>query len=376
MSGILHMITGLGTGGAETMLAQLAAGLQAQGTPQHVVCLKDRGPVADRLESDGIPVTCLGMASLTEAPWYVLQLARLVRELTPRIVQGWMYHGNLAASLAHQCAAGRTARRLFWNIRASNMDAERYAHIIRWSARLSRWPDLIIANSKAGMEFHLGSGFRPKRSLVIPNGIDTAKFRPDPAARKALRQEWGIADEEVVALQVARVDPMKDHATFLEALEGLPHVRGVLAGLKTDKLDLPPNVHALGLRHDVAQLCAAADIIVSSSAYGEGFSNAIAEGMSAGLVPVATRVGDSAVIVEDAGIAVEPRDPAALRSAIAEVAALPAQQRRQKGLAARARIESNFSLDRAVQRFAEIYDEREATASLRVARPTGHGGGG
>lgn len=355
MTSVLHVITGLGTGGAETMLAQLAAGLQVRGIPQHVVCLKERGPVADRLEESGVPVTCYGLEASKDVPGGVLKLAGMIRKLAPRFVQGWMYHGNLVAALAHKLLPGRRERKLLWNIRASNMDEERYARVIGWSARLSHWPDLLIANSQAGMGFHMDCGFRPRACEVIPNGIDTEKFRPDTQARNEIRKEWGVGPEDVVALQVARVDPMKDHDTYLAALGALPQVTGVLAGLDTDRLRLSPNVRALGLRRDVPRLCAAADIIVSSSAYGEGFSNALAEGMSAGLVPVATRVGDSAVIADDIGQTVQPRDPAALSAAIGKVAAMPVALRRREGLKARARIERNFSLDRAIDRFFDIY---------------------
>src|SRR5690606_11987639 len=163
--------------------------------------------------------------------------------------------------LADRLSGRRSARKLLWNIRASNMDAERYARIIGWNARLSHWPDLVIANSQAGMGFHMEHGFRPKACEVIPNGIDTGRFAPDMDARNEIRREWGVGDDDVVALQIARVDPMKDHATCLKALAGLPHVQGVLVGLDTDTLDLPPNVRALGLRHDIPRLCAAADII-------------------------------------------------------------------------------------------------------------------
>jgi glycosyltransferase involved in cell wall biosynthesis len=149
---------------------------------------------------------------------------------------------------------------------------------------------------------------------------------------------------------------MKDHDTYLAALGALPQVMGILAGVDTNRLRLPRNVRALGLREDVARLCAGADIIVSSSAYGEGFSNALAEGMSAGLVPAATRVGDSAIIADDTGHIVEPRDPAALSAAISKIATMPVALRRREGLKARARIEKNFSLDRAIDRFFDIYE--------------------
>ena len=149
---------------------------------------------------------------------------------------------------------------------------------------------------------------------------------------------------------------MKDHATFLAAMEDLPELRGLLVGTDTESLPRPDNVKALGLRRDIERLHRAADIFISSSAFGEGFSNAIAEGMTSGLVPVVTDVGDARLIVGDTGRIVPPRDPQALREAIAAEAALTPVQRRERGLAARQRIVDRFPLSRAVEDYARLYE--------------------
>jgi glycosyltransferase involved in cell wall biosynthesis len=204
-----------------------------------------------------------------------------------------MYHGNLMAALAHRLARGRSDRRLLWNLRASNMDLIRYSRVIRLGSALSAWPDVVIANSRAGALFHASQGFCARRTEIIANGIDTQKFRPDVAARSALRAELGIDTGTVVVMNAARVDPMKDHATFLKAMADVPGIVGIMAGARTETLSAPPNVRAFGLRRDIERLYAMADIVISTSAFGEGFSNAIAEGMGAGLTPIATDVGDA-----------------------------------------------------------------------------------
>ena len=285
------------------------------------------------------------------------RLWRVVSATRPRIIQGWMYHGNLAAQLAHNLCPGRHKRKLFWNLRASNMDVNRYDRIIRWSARLSQQVDVVVANSEAGIVFHRKYGFRPRRFEMISNGVDVEKFRPDASARMHVRAELGLADEAVVALHVARTDPMKDHANFLAAMAQLPSVTGVMVGAGTRDLNAPANVHALGRRRDTARLYAGADIVVSSSAFGEGFSNVVAEGMSAGLVPVATDVGDSGRIVGETGWVVGPHDLGALAKAIGAAASLPPAERRNRGLRARERISALFTLDNATDAFARLYAE-------------------
>jgi glycosyltransferase involved in cell wall biosynthesis len=352
---VLNVVTGLGAGGAERMLAQLATAAHARGMPQHVVSLGKSGHYAEMLEKNGIEVTALGITSLSKVPWALGRLTGIVNRWSPNVIHGWMYHGNVMAALAHRVARGSNSRRLLWNLRASNMDEERYGSILRWSARMSRWPDCIIANSESGAAFHKARGYRPRRMAVIYNGIDTTLFQPNPALRAAQREKLGIPADALVAIHVARVDPMKDHETFLQAVAGLPNVFGVLVGAGTNQLVIPANVKALGFRSDIPSLYPLADIVVSSSAFGEGFSNAIAEGMSAGLVPVATDVGDASHIVGDTGRLVPAQAAPALREAITAVARLSLADRVRQGQHARERILDNFALDRAVDAFCDLY---------------------
>ena len=355
MTDVVHVVAGIGTGGAEAMLTQVASALQARGMSQHVVGLTALDAHAGDLQRGGVGVTILGARSPAAIPAILIPLMRVVNAHRPRILQGWMYHGDLAASLCHCVCRGRAQRRLMWNLRASNMDARRYGRLIRLSGLVSGSVDVAVANSRAGADFHRARGMRPKRVVEIDNGIDTVRFRPDPVLRGQVRAELGIADDAVVTLHVARVDAMKDHPAFLAAMAEAPALLGILVGKDTENLTLPPNVRALGLRRDTERLYAAADIVVSSSAFGEGFSNVIAEGMSAGLLPVATDVGDARRIVGDTGSIVPPGDARALAVALRAAAGWPAEERRRRGLAARDRIAANFTVGQAVDAFARLY---------------------
>lgn len=358
MTSIVHVISGLGTGGAENMLVRLTFGLRDRGFRQQVVSVSGRGDYADELEASGIGVTALDVRSLIGAPVGLLRLVKLVRDAAPEVIQGWMYHGDLFAALAHKMAAGQKSRHLFWNLRASNTDEGGYGRIVWGNAWLSRWPDMVIANSRAGLDFHQACGYRPRRADVIPNGIDVDCFRPDPGARAAIRAELDIPHDRVVAIHVARVNPMKDHALFLGVMAGLPSVQGMMVGEGTQELPHPANVLALGLRRDIERLYAAADLVVSTSAYAEGFSNVIGEGMSAGLVPITTDVGDARAIVGETGHVVPVRQSDALSAAIASVAQQPQREREGHGLQARDRIVGHFSLARAIDRYSNLYRDR------------------
>lgn len=356
MRPVLHVISGLRIGGAETMLVALCRALQARGFPQQVVALTEGGPNAANLAQLGVTVHVLAPKGVRGIATALFSLARLIRRERPAIVQGWLYHGDLFAAAGHALAGRPRASRLAWGLRNSDIDAARYGRLLAIGRRLSRWPDIVISNSKAGADFHHARGYRPRRIAIIPNGIDTGRFRPDPAFRASLRMELGIARDAILALHAARVDPMKDHAGLLVAATRVPEVRFLLIGDGTQALSLPENVQAFGRRDDAERFAAACDLVVSSSAFGEGFSNALAEGMAAGLAPVATRVGDAAAILGGNGYLVEPGDPDALAAAIRSLARESAHLQ-ERGAACRHRIEAEFGVAAMADRFLAAWHE-------------------
>jgi glycosyltransferase involved in cell wall biosynthesis len=325
-----------------------------------IVSLVPGDSYAERLQNAGITVVQLDFAGMIGIASGLYRLARLIRDFEPDIVQGWMYHGDLAALAALVLSGRRKRTRLVWSIRCSALDLRHYGGpglrlVVKACTLLSGYPDLVTANSAAGLESHLALGYRPRRMEVVANGIDVDEFRPDAAARRAVRIELGVPENGTLLAHVARVDPMKDHATFLAAMAQLPDLSALLVGAGTENLPAARNVLRLGRRHDVARLFAAADFVVSSSRFGEGFSNVLGEGMACGLPAIATDVGDAKLIVGDTGLVVSPEDPAALAAAIRTLAGESAPARAARAARARARIVDNFGLAGAVQRHMELY---------------------
>jgi len=354
--GVLHVITGLHTGGAEGQLAALAMHNHAAGRDVTVVSLTPGGAHRESLAAAGVPVFDLGMRRGRPSLSALSRLAALIRRVQPAAVQGWMYHADLLATVALILSGRRRATRLFWGVRCSDMDPGQYGAGLRWVIRacaaLSRLPDAVVANSETGRDAHRRLGYRPRDFPVIDNGIDTARFRPDVDARAAARGELGLDDATPVLVHVARVDPMKDQATLIAALERLDGAVGLFVGAGTEDLPDRPNIRRLGRRDDVPRLLAAGDAVVCASAFGEGFSNAIAEGMAVGLPAVATDVGDAARLIGDCGRVVPPRDPDALAGAIR---AILAGDPKSLGAAARQRIVDNFSMDKMIQAFDRLH---------------------
>lgn len=365
---VLHVITGLGSGGAERQLASLVRCSDPGQVTHRVISLMDDGVYGADLRAAGVRLDSLNLRKGHFSPATGLTLARLMRGFKPDLVQTWLYHADLAGLLAAQLA-GRPP--VVWSLRCSDMPLH---PMVRLLSLLSRWPAAVVANSDAGLAAHLRSGYHPRWSCVIPNGIDTEKFRPDPDARAQVRAAFDVPDDVTLVGCFARHDAMKDHAGLLAAFGRLdPSVRLMLAGTGTGPenevltaqmvaagLD-PKRLLRLGERRDVPNLQAALDLFVLGSAYGEGFPNAVAEAMACGLPVVATDTGDCRTIVGACGRVVPPRDPISLGDAMAELLALSVDDRSRLGAAARQRVITQWSLSAMVEAYLSLY--------IRLATP-------
>lgn len=259
---LLHVISNLGVGGAERMLTQLTTAPGGWAEETVVVSLLPGGFHADILRRAGVRVVELNFRTPVGVLGGIRALAHEIRDFRPAVVQGWMYHGDLLALIGLALSGRRRQTALIWSIRCSDMDLSRYSFglraVIRACAALSRRPDLVTANSAAGMRAHEALGYRPQQTEIVPNGVDVARYAPDPQARALMRAELGIPVDAVVVAHVARVDPMKDHESFLRAMRAVPDVHALLIGRGTEDLADAPNLHRLGTRSDVPALLAAA----------------------------------------------------------------------------------------------------------------------
>ena len=298
----------------------------------------------------------------------LLRLRGLIRQVQPIAIQSWLYYADLASLWALELSGRRATTRLYWGIRSTDMDPNRYRRALLWTikacAKRSARPDAVVANAFAGRDVHRALGYAPRAFPVIPNGIDTQRFRPNPSARARMRAHLALSDGKMLVIHVARVDPMKDHATLAAVAAALPDIQFIMAGAGTEQIAAPPNLKALGHRQDIQDLHAAADLLLSTSIFGEGFPNAVAEAMACGVPAVATDVGDSRRIVGDTGVIVSPRDIAAMVSAITLIRAEPQPKRDARAAAALKHIEDHYSLDRMVSAFDDLHLHGILPASL------------
>jgi len=369
---IVHLITGLSTGGAEMMLHKLLSGIDKTDLRSEVVSLTSIGPVGEKIRAMGVPVHTLGMSRSVPNPMAIFTLARWLRQIKPDLIQTWMYHSDLMSGLAAKLAGNIP---VVWGIRHSNLDSEGSKRTTIWTAktcaRFSCWlPVKIVCCSEASRRVHTALGYDSDRMVVIPNGFDLNLFKPDLEGRALIRQKLGISEDTILIGMVGRFDPQKDYYNFIKAAallqKEIRDVQFLLCGdditWENQKLSkwidgtgLNNYFHLLGRRNDIPRIMTALDIASSSSSYGEGFPNVIGEAMACGVPCVVTDVGDSARIVGDTGIVAPPKDPDALALAWKELVEIGKDKRQKLGHDARLRIRENFSLLSVVKRYEELY---------------------
>jgi glycosyltransferase involved in cell wall biosynthesis len=368
MTVIVHIITALGAGGAERVLSLVASRLQKDTDTRHiVVSLADEGIYGAELRAAGVDVQCLHLKRGRFPVRGFFQLVRLLRDIRPDMVMTWLYHADLMGLLAARLAG---IRNVAWNIRCTDIEFSQYSPITKLIVRalvyLSSLPAAIATNSFAGHRAHKELGYRARNWVWLPNGFDTELWRPDAADRTDVRRELGLSESDFVVGIVARVDPQKDHESFLRAAASLapkyPNARFLLVGAGTPELTVPDackaSTIALGLRRDVPRLMRALDLLVCSSAYGEGFPNVCGEAMATGVPCVATDVGDSAFVIGDTGSIVPPRNAEALAGAIENHLLKPLGERQELAARARLRIDTNFSFQSCLQRYIAFFTGR------------------
>jgi len=359
---IILLIDSLDGGGAETQLVSLAQGLKKNGHDVFVALFYYKGRLINNLIKSEITIISLEKTGRWDIVGFVYRYIKLLQKKKPDVVYGFLGTSNIMNALI-KCFFKKM--KFVWGIRSSAMDIKKYDWLVQLFYKiesvLSFIPDHIIANSYSGRDSAVQRGFPEKKISVIVNGIDAEQFCPNKKSRKELRKKWGVAENEKLIGHVGRLDPKKDHMTFLEAAaivkeknddahfvcvgDGPQNYRYYLEDLGK-KLGLRDRLIWAGALSDIANVYNALDILVSSSAYGEGFPNVIGEAMACGVYPVVTDVGDSARIVNSLGKIVKPQNKdelaEAVLSSLSEISKADSELIRE-------RIVSNFALRNMVE---------------------------
>ena len=371
---ILHIITGLNVGGAETMLAKLLERrARAPHFEQSVLSMMTPGALAPRIEAAGVSVGSLGMTSGAPSLSSYGALKEQVRILDPDLIVGWMHHGFFAAWLASR-KNGSPRTPTIWNVRHSLVDISHEKlttrMVLRFTRRVSGAASAIVYNSYTARKQYADFGFSDAHARVIGNGFDCEAFRPDPQARSRLVETFDLPPDKLIVGLVARHHAMKDPLTMVRAFARVrrahPGAHLLIVGKGMDEapeiidaiegFDLRDCVTLSGVRLDVAQWLAGLDLVALSSAWGEAFPNILGEAMAAGVPAVSTDVGDAARLLGDPRFIAPPGDDDALADRISRLIGLPPDKRKEIGDAARERIRAAYSIEAIADQYTQLYD--------------------
>lgn len=321
---ILHLIHGLTIGGAELdLLHKCRYLMQRYGYQMTVACLLRRGELAAQFEELGIPV----LGPLMHHRYDLLAGWRL-RQLLAQ-PQWDLVHTHLCAANLIGWGVNQT---LLWRrkpqLAGEHAMADRWPAWVIWLDQLmTRSGVIVLAPSQAAAASYLARGLPAAALEVLPNGIDLSRFQAVEAAsaRRRLRQEIGVAEQEFLVGVVCRLEPVKNLPQFFGVAAALP-IKTVVVGSGSQSQPLAALVAAqgwqdrirlVGSQRDIPAWLAAFDLLVLPST-SESFGIVVAEALLMQTPVVATQVGGIAELTGAGAYAtlVAPADPAALQAAI------------------------------------------------------------
>lgn len=380
---IVILTTSLDFGGAETQLVRIATRLRQRGWEVHVVSMRLPRAFAAELIEAGIAVDTLAIQRSVSLPLALLKLCRIIRSVRPTVVLSFMVHANI---MARVCRLISPMPRLVCSARSVTEQSSRGG--TRWrdlAYRLTDWLcNLTVQNSDAGRRRYVSVRATPERKImVIPNGLDLSRFRPDAQARAAVRSSLGIADDTFVWLAVGRLEEEKDYPLMLAAFAAVAvqySARLVVVGKGSQrakleqlagKLGIAASVTFYGVSKEVPRLMAAANALVLSSLW-EGLPNVLIEAAATALPAVTTDVGGSAEVVlhGETGLVVQGREPERMAEAMRALMALEPDQLKEFGARARAYAQRAYALDAVVDRWESVLapTEESYTREIQAAK--------
>lgn len=371
---VLHIITGLGVGGAELQLRSI---LRHTRHECDVVTLYNPGPVADMIRDDGIQVLDLGMRKNTELS-AVPRLRRLIRRGRYDVVHAHLYrsqiYGRIAAWLARTPVVVSTEH----SIGETHLERRRMTPGVRaLYLATESLSDMTIAVSPTVADRLVKWGVRARRLTVIPNGVDFARAAYSAEARAKIRAEFGVDDDDYVIGVLGRLDPNKQFDLVIEAAAPLldDRARLLIVGNGSEGPHLEQVARASGAadrvifageRHDIGPMLSAMDLFVASSKQ-ETFGLSVLEALVNGAQVLYTTCPALAGIDTDRARLV-PSDVAGLRAGFAaEILAGPRER------IAVPEIEERYSVEAVTGRIDDLYERLYPARATRAVDSAGPG---
>ena len=370
--GILHVISGLGLGGAEKMLLWSARHHDRDLVRMGVVSLISDGDLAGEVRQTGVRVYELGQRRGRLSPSSFQKLVKIIREFRPRILQGHMYHSNILVRLAGSLTGGMTV------LSTRHIDtATPVRRLVNSATGFLNDGTLVFSQRVLDAERKENLFRRPIRlvpyGIEIPDGQETGREPGSSSGereRNELREKLVIPPDAFVWTAVGRLTRQKGFIFLVDAFSmvlenggdsylliiGDGEDRGMLEK-RVKKLGVDRRVFFCGFRSDVKDFLDISNAFVLSSLW-EGGPLVLLEAMAAGLPVVSTCVGDASGMVKEGetGLLVEPGDPEPLADAMLRIQAMGLEAR-QWGQEGRRRVKERYDFKRVQKEMENYYRE-------------------
>ena len=367
---IIHIIVGLGDGGAEATLFKLIS--NDLNNYHIVISLTNDGKYGKYLSSLDIPIHTLHFKKKSFNILKVLKLLKIVKRYNPQIIQSWMYHSDFITTFIKILFP---KIKFIWGIRNTVFPFK--DSIPRWfflkiCSLLSNFiPDIIVSNSKQAINEHVSAGYNQNKFRLIYNGVDIKKFDYKETFNTE-KEKLNIRDERKPSIgMVARYDKQKGHDILLRALKTIKDKKiefncfligknidhkNIELNFLIEKYNLKSNLFLLGQKNNLQNIYNDLDIFVLSSINGEGFPNVLIEAMACGTPCVATDVGDNNYIIKNTGWVVPPKNSKMLSEALeSAISQRNLTDWSIKKTNCRKRVRENFDVETMVAKFQKIW---------------------
>ncbi len=353
-----------------------------------VVCLAAGAVPAAVLRQNGVPVHDVALSRHKFSLGGFGELVKAAKAFRPDVIHAWGYTAQIFANAVRKRCDRKI--KVVWTV-GNTVPLPRGAgmidrHKVKHAAKAAPSAERIVYASDAGSAQHRRAGFPEGEQLTIPPGIDATRFKPDPAARRKIREQLHLGPDAFVIGMVAPFQPEYDHTTFLKAIgeliKGNPNIAIVLAGHGVQKGNAPlmaligastlaTRTQLLGEWSDLASLFNACDA-VCSSALNDGARMTLVAAMLCGVPCIATGMGAQGEVIGHYGVAIEPGSPAAFVKGILRVLQLTPEKRAAMAQGARKHALQNYVHVRSLQRYLQVYYDligRQSLVSQEMPTP-------
>lgn len=364
---VVHLITGLGKGGAETMLYQIIKNRTLNELTHIVVSLGLSHYYEEPIQNLGVKVINLDIKH------HLFQSLNSLSKIGKKadVLCCWMYFSNLIGYLFGR----KHVKKLIWCIRHSDLSVGNNSLKTIWfskiCARLSRRVDLIAYNGFRAKEIHEKAGYRAKEEIVLENGIDGTEYFYDAQAGEESRRCMEIGGNCKVILSVARNTSIKDLPTFIRTLslvrKSEPKAIGIMCGegvdttdrklitcCKKNGLSVGKDVYLIGFCNNIQKIMNAADVYVLHSA-GEAFPNTLIQAMACEKLVAATDVGDVKKILDDEELIAEPGDYEGLAEIVLRLLEMDEEKKELYQKRNREIVLAKYDIHRIIEDYEKIF---------------------